>query len=161
MQKKGFTLIELMIVIVIIGVVYSLALSKLQAPKKEGVTLPSFKTLKTYLASYMEDAKKVTLRCENCKQCFVFRDDKKVAEVQSFFDRSVEMYRYDFFVGDIALQKESCFEFSVDRDGVGDQIFVLYKGKVYDYTSYFKPVVIYDSLAELKSAKEELISEVQ
>jgi len=159
MKKRGFSLIELMIVIVIIGVVYSLALSKLQVAK-ETKPLPSLKNLKAYVASFIEDGKRATLECKECKKCWIYRDGKKITEVESFFDKSIEMYRYDFFLGETALQRENCFEFSMDRDGVGDQVIVVYKEKAYDYTPFFVPVVSYDSLAELKSAKEELVSEV-
>jgi len=161
MQKKGFSLIELMIVIVIIGVVYTLALSKLQIPKTE-LQKPSFKTLKSYLLSFSKDNKPVELLCQkSCEECAVFSDGEKVADVKSFFDASIEFYRYDFFLGDVALNRESCFDFSIDSEGVSDQVIIVYKDKAYDYTSYFTPVKEYDSLQELKDAKEKLISEVQ
>jgi len=161
MQRRGFSLIELMIVIVIIGVVYTLALSKLQAPKMQ-LQEPSFKTLKSYLLSFSKDNKRVELLCKkSCAKCAVYSDGEKLSDVESFFDASVEFYRYDFFLGDVALNRESCFDFSVDADGVSDQVIIVYKEKAYDYTSYFTPVKEYDSLEALKDAKEKLISEVQ
>jgi prepilin-type N-terminal cleavage/methylation domain-containing protein len=160
MSKKGFSLIELMIVIVIIGVVYSLALSKLHTPKTELQT-PSFKNLKGYLASFSRDNKSVQLLCKkSCSKCAIYSNGEKIKEIKSFFDASVEFYRYDFFLGDVALQKENCFDFSVDADGVSDQIIILYKEKVYDYTPYFKDVEEYNSLEELNDAKEKLIGAV-
>jgi len=159
--KKAFSLIELMIVIVIIGVVYTMALSRIKAPKEELVK-PSFKTLKSYLLSFSKDHQSVELLCkEKCSECVILRDGKKIQDVESFFDESVEFYRYDFFLGDVALNTESCFEFSIDGDGVSDQVIIVYKNKAYDYTPYFDEVREYDSIEALKDAKEELISEVQ
>jgi len=160
MQKRAFSLIELMIVIVIIGVVYTMALSRIKAPKEE-TQKPSFKTLKSYLLSFSKDHTSVELLCKECKSCVIFRDGEKVKEIESFFDSSVEFYRYDFFLGDVALNRDSCFDFSVDGNGVSDQVIIVYKDKAYDYTPYFSDGVEYESLQDLKDAKEKLISEVQ
>jgi prepilin-type N-terminal cleavage/methylation domain-containing protein len=161
MQKRAFSLIELMIVIVIIGVVYSLALSRIKTPTQKSQPL-SFLTLKSYLLGFSKDHKSVELLCEkSCDKCVILSDGKELAEVKSFFDKSVEFYRYDFFLGDVALNRESCFDFSIDGDGVSDQVIIVYKDKVYDYTPYFTDVVEYDSLEKLKDAKEERISAVQ
>ncbi len=161
MQKKAFSLIELMIVIIIIGVIYTLALSKIQTPVQE-LQKPTFKTLKSYLYSFSKDHKSVKLLCKkSCDACAVYSDGKKLLEVESFFDSSVEFYRYDFFLGDVALQRETCFEFLVDGNGVSDQVIIAYKGKVYDFTPYFSDVQEYGSIEELNDAKEKLISEVQ
>ena len=161
MQKKGFSLLELMIVIVIIGVLYTLTLSKLQSPQQE-MQKPSLTTLKSYLSHFSHDHKKVELLCQkSCDKCVVLSDGVKLQELKGFFDADVEFYRYDFFLGEIALNRESCFDFSVDGDGVSDQVIIVYKEKVYDYTNYFTPVDEYDSLQELRDAKEKLISEVE
>jgi len=161
MQKKAFSLIELMIVIVIIGLVYTLALSRIKAPKEE-LQKPSLKTLKSYLRSFSKDHQSVRLLCKDqCDSCMILRDGEKIKDIEGFFDESVEFYRYDFFMGDVALQRESCFDFTLDGDGVSDQVIIVYKEKVYDYTPYFDTVKEYDSLAALKDAKEKLISEVR
>ncbi|MDQ7066932.1 MAG: prepilin-type N-terminal cleavage/methylation domain-containing protein [Sulfurimonas sp.] len=104
-MKKAFSLIELMIVIVIIGVVYTLVISKLQNYKQESVT-PSFERLKEYLMSYMQNAQSVTLLClDDCSECSIYQDKKRVKEIKSFFNSSVETYRYDFLQG--AIEKKS------------------------------------------------------
>jgi len=161
MRKKAFSLIELMIVIVIIGLVYSLALSRIKAPKQQEQK-PTFLTLKEFLLSFSKDHSTVKLLCKkSCDECIILSNGEKVADIESFFDQSVEFYRYDFFLGDIALDRDSCFEFSVDGNGISDQVIIVYKDKAYDYTPYFEGVKEYDSLSALKDAKEELISEVQ
>ena len=150
-----------MIVIVIIGLVYTLALSKIKTPLTE-LQKPSFTTLKSYLFSFSKDHKSVKLLCqESCDVCAIYSDGEKVKDIDPFFDRSVEFYRYDFFLGDMALERQSCFEFSVDGKGVADQVIIVYKEKAYDYTPYFTEVKEYNSLQELKDSKESLISEVE
>jgi len=161
MQKRAFSLIELMIVIVIIGLVYTLALSRIKAPKEE-MQKPSFLTLKSYLLSFSKEHATIEFLCkEKCDECVILSNGNKLQDVDSFFDDSVEFYRYDFFLGDVALNRQSCFDFSVDGDGVSDQVIIVYKEKAYDYTPYFEGVKEYNSLSELKDAKEKLISEVQ
>jgi len=161
MQKRGFSLIELMIVIVIIGLVYTLALSRIKAPREQQIN-PSFVTLKSFLLSFSQDNNSVELLCKkSCQECVILSDGEKIADIEPFFDKSVEFYRYDFFLGDVALNRDSCFDFKVDGDGVSDQVIIVYKEKAYDYTPYFSKVKEYDSLSALKDAKEELISEVQ
>lgn len=152
-----------MIVIVIFGVVYTLAITKIKAPMQKTAQKPTLLTLKSYLLGFMQDGKRVSLVCDDaCKECTIYRDEKKLSTVKSFVDASVESYRYDFFLGAMALQKrESCFSFSVDRDGVSDQLFVVYKERVYDYMNYFEKPKAYDSLEDAVAAKEQMAEAVQ
>lgn len=161
MNKKAFSLIELMIVIVIIGVIYSLVVAKITLPAEKKLS-PSLKTLKAYVASFIGEGNKATLVCtDSCKKCMVTRDGVKIMDIEPFFNPDIMLYRYDFFMGDIPLQQKNCFEFSMDRNGVSDQVIVVTEDKVYDYVPYFSSVEVYDSLEDLHDAREKLISEVQ
>jgi len=161
-----------MLVIVIIGVVYTLAISKLQSVK-EGEVSPTLLNLKEYLLSQLdEDAKSVKILClDECQECDIYLDDTKVKTIESFFDATIERYRYDLLQGAIKLKESSyfneddvqesvCFSFEVDKNGVSEQIMVLYKERVYDYTPYFDKTQEYDSLSEAVDAKERLREEV-
>ena len=162
-MKKAFTLIELMIVIVIIGVVYSLAISKIKEPLKKTAHKPTLLTLKSYLLRFMQDGNKVSIVCgDRCSQCTIYRDNKVVSKIASFVDENVQSYRYDFFLGAVALPKgKDCFTFSVYKNGVSDQIIVLDKGKAYDYTGYFTKTKAYNSLQDAITAKKQLQEEVE
>ena len=150
-----------MIVIVIVGVVYTLAIQTIKAPQKEQNT-PSFLNLKEFLLSFSKDNQSVSLRCEeSCKSCSIYSNGKKLQTIKSFFDATVEIYRYDFFQGALLLNRDNCFDFSVDGDGVSDQVIIVYKDKAYDYTPYFSSVKEYDSLESAVQAKEQLMREVQ
>jgi len=163
--KKAFSLIELMIVIVIIGVVYTLVITKLQSVGEEKMT-PSLSNLKEYLISLSRDAQSVRLLClDDCSTCEVYADGVKIKEIESFFDDTIETYRYDFLQGAMPVkeavffneedvQESVCFSFSVDKNLVADQVIVVYKNRAYDYTTYFTQTPVYDYLEEAIDAKQ-------
>lgn len=161
-----------MIVIVIIGVVYTLAVVQLQNVKDEKF-VPSFLNLKEYLSSFIEgDVKSARLLClDDCSECGVYVDGKKITSIESFFDESVALYRYDFLLGALEpqdavyfneeeVQESVCFSFEMYRNSVSEQLFVAYGDKVYDFTSYFEKTLVYDSLEELIEKKEQMVQEV-
>jgi hypothetical protein len=150
---------ELLIVVMIIGVVYSIVISKIKSPLYEKIT-PSFKNLKFYLQSFSKTSKVAFICPENADKCFIEIDDKKVKEVKSFFDDSVEIYRYNYYNGVSKKDDNNFFSFSVDKNGITDQVIIRYKNRVYDYTDYFNNPKIYDSLSELSETKSKLIEEV-
>jgi hypothetical protein len=152
--------------------VYTLAVTKLQNVGKEN-SAPTLETLKEYLQAYAKDAEQeVKLVClDDCSECFILVDGAKYAKVEGFFDESIERYRYDTFEGVVALsqevyfneddvQEDVCFSFGINKKGVAEQMIVVYKEKVYDYTEYFEPTKIYKSLEELVDAKEQEFQEV-
>jgi len=170
--KKAFSLIELLIVIVIVGVVYTLAVGKLQSVKEEKM-VPTLENLKEYLTPFAKKAKEeVRILClDRCKSCTLYIDTKMQEQIENFVDESVEVYRYTFREGVVRqqnpvyfneedIQEDVCFSFTMDRDMISDQVIIAYKERVYDYTGYFTPTEIYSSLTELQEAKEQLNQEV-
>jgi len=161
-----------MIVIVIIGVIYTLAISKLQSVAQQKVA-PNFSNLKEYLHSFIkEDARTAKLLClDDCSECSIYVDGVEERSIESFLDASVEVYRYDLLQGAQSLepvpffnadgvQKRVCFSFEVDKNLISDQVMIVYKKRAYDYTSYFSPAEVYDSLSDLVDAKEAKRQEV-
>ena len=161
-----------MIVIVIIGVVYTLAVTKLQRVGEQKMT-PNFSNLKEYLDTFIKgEAASARLLClDDCSECGVYVDGEKVKTIESFFDESVEMYRYDVrqgvinkkeavFFNEEDVQESVCFSFEVYKNSVAEQVIVSYEDKAYDYTSYFEKTPVYDSLEELVERKENLAQEV-
>jgi len=160
-----------MIVIVIIGVVYTLAVVKLKDIKAEKVK-PSLANLKEYLHSLNKDGETMQLLClDDCSECSIYQDGKKIQTIKHLIDSSVEVYKYDFLQGAIqqkmpvffnkeGTQESVCFSFSVNRNSVADQVMVVYKDKAYDYLNYFETTKVYDSLEEDVQAKQKLAQEV-
>lgn len=169
-MRKAFSLIELMIVIVIIGVVYTLAITKFQKIGEES-THVNLKSLKAYLQKFPH-TKNVKLLClEDCSACDIFVDGKKQATLNDFLDKSVKVYRYDFSYGaqeqtkEVYFNKDNvekhvCFSYTVDKKGIGEQVFVEFKGIVYDFSNYLAPVGVYTSLQKAVDAKKQLTQEV-
>ncbi len=155
-----------MIVIVIIGLVYTLAVSKLSSVGEEKMS-PSLLNLKEYLGGFLkEGGERARLLClDDCSECGVYVDGERVAKIESFFDESVEIYRYDFLLGAMRtkdavffneenIQESVCFSFELYKNGISEQLLVLYDKKVYDYTPYFEPTKVYDSLGEMVEKKQ-------
>lgn len=167
-----------MIVIVIIGVVYTLAITKFQTIK-EGGTEVSLLNLKRYLLSVpkqvgVDDYENVRFLClDDCSSCDVLIDGKKVSEDNSFdgfLDDSIKMYRYDFSLGMVNvipkvyfnsedIEEDVCFSYEINKNGVGDQVVLEYKGLIYDYSSYLQEPKKHSSLSALSEFKENLIQE--
>jgi prepilin-type N-terminal cleavage/methylation domain-containing protein len=172
--KKGFSLIELMIVIVIMGVVYTLALTKLKMYNPQNKPSLSLQTLKPYLYDLAKDGGVAKVACFNgCQECVVLLDGKKVQAFENFLtSKEPQLYTYNYFNGmtsytptplfdDNGIEQSVCFEMEVDSHKVATQLIVEERGKVYDYTPYFHDVVVYNSLQEAINAKEKLIEEVR
>ena len=89
-----------MIVIVIIGVVYALVVSKVQTPQQEK-KLTSFRMLYAYLQDFKKtNTDNVALVCQNnCQKCVITCNGIKVKELTPFFDATVERFTYDYFGG--------------------------------------------------------------
>lgn len=163
---------ELMIVIVIIGVVYTLAITKLQTVSEEKVA-PSFLNLKEYLLGYLhDDAQRARLLClDDCSECSIYVDGVKLKTIEGFMDESVEVYKYDLleglkerkrkvFFNEEDVQESVCFSFEIDKNRVSEQVVVAYKESVYDYTNYFEETPHYDFLEDFVETKERVAQEV-
>lgn len=159
-----------MIVIVIMGVIYTLGVTSF--PKKEDkVEHLSLLNLKEYLQS-LEYEKEVRFLClDECESCDILVDGDKNTTVESFIDDTVHMYRYDYLLGSVEkradvyfntedVQENVCFSYTVDKQGIGDQVLVEYKDKVYDFSTYLTPTKKYASLDEAIDAKSKLVEEV-
>ncbi|RLD41193.1 MAG: hypothetical protein DRI88_12860 [Bacteroidetes bacterium] len=170
MKKSAFSLIELLIVIMIIGVVYTLAIGNFKKLSDETSKL-TLGNLKEYLHS-IKHSKSVKLMClDDCSECDLYVDGKKSRTVEDFLDNSVKVYRYEFSYGIVEREKEVyfnidnveesvCFSYEIDKSGIGDQVIVEYKERVYDFSNYFTKTAVYNSVEDAVNAREELIREV-
>ena len=169
-MKRAFSLIELLIVIMIIGVVYTLAIGSFQK-LSDGSSKLTLGNLKEYLQS-IKHSKSVKLIClDDCSECDVYVDGNRSRTIEGFLDESVRVYRYEFSYGAVEIEKELffniddveedvCFSYEVDKSGVGDQVLVEFKESVYDFSSYFSQTAVYSSVEAAVEAREILIREV-
>jgi len=174
-MRRAFSLIELLIVVVIIGVVYSLSVSGFAKVSDKEFKL-NLGNLKEYLQG-IEHRKSVKILClDECSSCEIYVDgtnnEASSGKLDDFLDESVRVYTYDFSYGtqlkpkDIYfneedVEEEVCFSYEVDAKGVGEQVYVEFKERVYDFSTYFKPTPKYSSLDAALEAKEELVSQLR
>ncbi len=164
--KKGFSLIELLIVIVIIGVVYKLAVINMEKINKPGHIQPDIKHLKDFLLSFEFEKSSQLICTKNCTECKVLLDEKKEKSIKPFFDDTIKVYTYTknegFFEKELmpvfnqnGVAEDVCFRYKTNKNGIGDQVIVKYKNKIFDFREYFDDVKVYDSLDQLQNKKEQ------
>lgn len=172
--KKAFSLIELLLVVVIMGIVYTLSVNSFQkiGQDEESVTLGS---LKKYLRTipYEKDIRFLCL--DDCQSCDVIADGKKVDELEGvfddFLDDSVNVYNYSYNIGATKIsqkiyfniedvEESVCFSYTMDTQGIGEQVLVEFKESVYDFSTYMTNTPRYNSLEEAIAVKEEHVEEV-
>ncbi|MDX1808598.1 MAG: hypothetical protein R3331_03550 [Sulfurospirillaceae bacterium] len=157
-------------VIVIIGIVYTLAVSSFQRISK-GSSKITLLHLKEYLNSFPHTNSVRLLCLDNCSICDVRVDGKSIKELKDFLDDSVKVYRYEAAYGVIEAQKDVyfdkdgvekdvCFSYKVDKNGVGDQVLVAFKKNVYDFYNYFGETLVYPSIKEAVISRDDLVREV-
>jgi prepilin-type N-terminal cleavage/methylation domain-containing protein len=122
-MKAAFSLIELMLVVVIIGIVYALALSSFKPPEKQGMESFTLYTLPDYLRENftLSDAKIVCF--EPCGKCNLMVDGAWQEEEIELFDSS-DVRSYTLDLEGFALEKEFA---PYDEDGYRKACFVLHK----------------------------------
>ncbi len=174
LKRDAFSLIELLIVVLIIGVVYSLAVTSF-AKAGDNTTRVSLDNLREYLQSLQHEKDVKFLCLDDCSSCDILVDgeidEAFKGSFDNFIDNSIKVYRYDSYQGVQEITKEIyfnsedveedvCFSYTVGIKGIGDQVFVEYNKKVYDYSSYFGETPVYNSVEELVDAKEMLMMEI-
>jgi len=163
-----------MIVIVIIGVVYTLAINNFQKIEEEA-TKVNLHTLKEYLQKFPH-AENVKFLCLNqCTSCNIFVDGEKQKDLEGVFDgmldEDIKVYRFDFNLGVVQqtpeiyfnqedVEEDVCFSYTIDEQGIGEQVLIEYKKEVYDYSSFFGSIPIYETLQDAIDAKNKLAQEI-
>jgi len=169
--RGGFTLIELIVVVIIVGLVYALAIGTLKR-----TTEPSENLSLNRLAEYMQeqhDHNHLALVCtQRCSRCGLYADGKSVRDVAPFVDSRTEFYRFDYRTGsqklewpalydDEGREEEVCFRYDLYPDGSSTEMMVRTQEGVYDFAGIFGGVTRYASLQEAINAKQERLEEVR
>ena len=166
-SKGGFTLFELLLVIVLIAVLYGVFISKLSSKPKAGEAVAvTIGTVGAYLQLFEEQAEgDVELVCQNaCLDCDVYTGGKKVEEsTVHLFESAPAVYRRDglgqfqpvTFLpvkdSDGVLQ-DVCFRYTLFENGSGSSYIVGYGDDFYLFDAYLLPVTKYRALEEAETA---------
>jgi len=155
----------------IIGVVYTMAISGLSRLTQKEENLSLF-TLKEYLSEQNSTVSAKIICLDECESCDLYLDGNKSKTIQSFLDDDVRTYRYEFSYGFVqkndevyfnaeGIDEDVCFSYELFKNGVGDQVVVEYKNKVYDFSSYFEGVKVFNSLSEAQEQRENIQSDLR
>lgn len=157
-MRKGFTLLELMLVVVLIGIVYGSVINVFQRYKDKAIDV-SLISLEKYMQSFSHN-NHVSLVCiKRCEECLLFVNEEFNQNVTPFIENDIELYRYDKDTGVKKLEvmpyfrsdgkeEEACFRYDIYPDGSRTEMIVKNKTEVYAYPSYFGSVKKYESLDE-------------
>lgn len=143
-SHKGMTLFELLIVVTIIGIVYSVGLFTL---KKENVSAATMNvsTLKSTLLA-LSPSSEIRLYCDvACHECSVLStDDKVLTNLHLQSDNAIVRYGFDRFgelkeLGNVVAKVngrlvQGCFEMTLYPDGTVTPVILKKDDKFYAYT---------------------------
>ncbi len=169
-MKKGFTLLELMLVILLMGIVYGLVINVFDRYKERAIDV-ALSNLEAYMKSFYHN-NHVSLIClKQCHECLLFIDDKFNQNITPFITKETEIYRYDKDIGVRELdftpyfreegqEEEVCFRYDIHPDGSRTEMIVKEGKEVYDFPSYFGSVQKYTSLNEVIEQRNIAIQKV-
>jgi len=155
-MKKGFTLLELMIVVVLMGMVYGLVISVFDRYKEKAVDV-TLSSLEGYMKNFYHNNHVALVCIKECGECMLFVDEKLKHNVTPFLTKETEAYHYDKDLGLRELQflpyfrsegqeEEVCFRYEVHPDGSRTEMIVKDGKEVYEFPSYFGSVKKFNSL---------------
>jgi len=168
MIRKAFSLLELILVVVIVGIVYALALSTMKVPSTKDAEAFTLATLPKYLRENfkLSDAKIICF--EPCGKCSVAVDGEFLEEELSLFDKSnVKSYELSFEGYGTEKEyipydkqdpyKQACFVLHKWPNGAIEEVVLESDDSFIYYKAGYEKTDTYSSLAKLQDAyKKEL-----
>jgi len=157
-NKSAFTIIELMLVIVIIGIVYLIAATNLNLKQYSKEKTLDFKTLYRFLSSNNYE-KSIDLKCDE-KECFVLIDGLLSSTIENnLFKEKPTVYKADGNFDTISYKRlelenlesyDIVFEYSLDARGISKDMIVEVDNKVYLFNSFKNSVQEFDYLNDIR-----------
>ena len=172
MGKKAFTLIELLLVVVIIGVIYGLVINSMQKINDKEAGL-DFESLPSFVETLHHQNHVAFICTDNCKACAVYVEGEKVKEVEPFMaeESVLRFWHFDANTGTQELhftpifdeddrEFDVCFRYEIFDNGSSSEMIIETQKQSYDYRGLFHPVTRYSSLAALEESRQEEIQRV-
>jgi prepilin-type N-terminal cleavage/methylation domain-containing protein len=167
MQKRAFTLLELLLVVLIMGIVYGLAVNAFTRYGERSFEL-SLLTLPDYLKGFHHQNHVALLCTDECRECRVMVDGSEVQKVEPFIEGPVRAYRFDTALGtrDIIFtpyfdeegrESEVCLLFELFPNGSSSEMIIEEKKRVVDLPGYFGSPKQFDSVEEAIDYKRSVI----
>ncbi len=161
LSSKGFTLFELIIVIIIIGIIYALFVNNLRS-KEQQVENITLLTMKQALLQQSFTHKSEIICFEPCKECYIYNDDKRSKEAAfSLFNAPPKVYKEDTFgqlreYHFLALQdaeerlQNVCFRFTLFNNKSSSYYLVEADTKFYLFHPYMRDIDVVSTLSDAK-----------
>jgi len=166
MQKKAFTLIELLLVVVIIGVIYGLVINSMQKINDKESAL-GFESLPSFMKTFHQRNHVALICTDNCKVCDLYVDGAKVKEIDPFMEkeRTLRFWSFDANTGIRELrftpifdedgrEFDVCFRYEIFKDGSSSEMIIETEKQSYDYRGLFTPPARYSSLQALEESRQ-------
>ncbi len=170
--KKGFTLVELLIIVIILIAVYSVYFVNLQKePEKNNINENLIK-IKSILSRYeYSDSKEIACSYVDQK-CFVVIDGimKEVLQEKLFDENRPRAYTYEsrpstISYNDLRLEEMESypidFIYKIDRYGKSKDMIVEVNDKVYIFNSLFDKPTVVDSMSYVFEYFENNVNKVR
>lgn len=142
--RAGMTLFELLVVMTIIGIVYSIGLFTLKKEKVTAATM-TISTIKSTLGA-LEHSDEIRMVCdESCQECQVYStDDTPLTTLHLSSDETPVRYGFDHLgelkpLGNVVTRiggelRQGCFEATLRSDGTFSPLILKSKQTFYVYT---------------------------
>ena len=166
-SKGGFTLFELLLVIVLIAVLYGVFINKLTAKREGNDAVPlTIETIGTFLKPFADASEKeASLVClDACRECRVYTGGEPVdGDAFTLFEGTPTVYRRDEYgqfreveflpvKDDEEVLQDVCFRYTRYRNGSGSSYIVGYNDVFYLFDAYLQPVTKYGTLEAAAAA---------
>ena len=170
MKKRAFTLLELLLVVLIIGLVYGLAVGKMKSFGEKTYDL-SLMRLPQYLQEFHERNHVAAVCIDRCNDCSLYVNGAAVKKLEPFVDNSAEYYRFDPVYGardvtwmplvdEDGREEEVCFRYDIFEDGSRTEMIVKYRDKAVALPGLFGEAREFASLEDALDAKRAVIEKV-
>lgn len=163
MRINAFSLIELIVVILLLGIMFSLALTNFGSKNKK-IKIPTMQDMPSYMQKLKlkEDATFVIYgdKCEN--KALLSNEDINTSSINLPFDKSFVVYKADiigdikaFDFNNITLNKKDqhvCFKLDLKKGKFYDKFILKTFDKYLLFLPFFQEVKSFDSLSSAKDS---------
>ncbi len=169
----AFSLIELILVILIVGIVYSLAIGGIEraakAPEGEALTLQN---LPEYLLRHQQRDHRFLACTDRCSRCTLYAGERAVETTALIVSPAVRAYRFDYLRGsdhvvwqplfnDEGVEQDLCFRYDLYPDGSRSDMIVVDGDTVVDLGGPFSPVTVHPNLQAAVDARRSRYEEAR
>lgn len=172
-KMSSFTLIELILVLILVGVIYAIFLPKFNTTTKNQDKKIELKTLKKYLLENFDFQESIKFSCiEKDFTCYVIIDNaiNEDVKIENFFNVEPEILTYNknldrYDLGKITVDgftENLIFEYKINSDFKSNEFILDTKeNKVYLFNSIYENPLVFDSVFEVRDYIDKNINGVK